>query len=437
MLRRIAVLICTVFVLFSFTSCNVLDADINGLLTPPKQDGYTYPIQKALEDSVGDKITLKYPISGNYRTAFTLMDIDGDTVNEAVALYSLTTDGTVSMHLNVIDYENDEWISRSDVNIVGNGVEKIEFCDLNNDSIPEIIVGWMVYGTVDKQVGIYTYENGVLNQRAMEKYTDFVCAKFRDTKKDDFILLNLNSNEKTSTLKILELSGKGIVETGSAILDGGVTSYSTPLVASLSDGTPALFIDAIKGTGTLTEIVWFEKDRLRTIYDSALGETNLTFRPSTLTYVTDINGDLSVEIPVMSLLGSTAEKPDAEKVYVTKWCSFNGKKLKVLQNTFMNYNDGYFFTVPEKWLNKLYLARQPDLRQRIIYSYDEATALQGDELFRIIAISPDDIDTGDIDLTGYEKIAENKELLYFVKIAENNSFKIDIEFFKENFALLG
>ena len=139
----------------------------------------------------------------------------------------------------------------------------------------------------------------------------------------------------------------------------------------------------------------------------------------------------------MSLLGSTAEKPDAEKVYVTKWCSFNGKKLKVLQNTFMNYNDGYFFTVPEKWLNKLYLARQPDLRQRIIYSYDEATALQGDELFRIIAISPDDIDTGDIDLTGYEKIAENKELLYFVKIAENNSFKIDIEFFKENFALLG
>ncbi len=435
-LRRISVLLCALFVLFTFSSCNIFDTNIDNLLTPPKQDGYTYPIQQALEAAVGSKITLKYPISGNYRTAFTLMDIDGDSVNEAIALYSLTTDGTVSMHLNIIDYENDEWVSKSDVNIVGNGVEKIEFCDLNKDSIPEIIVGWMVYGTVDKQVGVYTYDRGVLNQRAMEKYTDFVCAKFNDTKMEDFIVLNHNATEKTATLKILELSENGIVETGTALLDGGVTSYFAPLVATLADGTPALFIDAIKGNGTLTEIVWFEKDQLKSIYNHTTGETSLTFRPSTLTYLTDIDGDMNYEIPVMSLLLSTADKPDSEKVYVTKWCSFNGKKLKVEKHTFMNYTDGYFFSVPEKWLDKMYLARQLDLRQRIIYSYDADTAMQGDELFRIIATSRSDIEAGKLDLTGYEQIAEKDELVYLVKITEDNSFKIDLEFMKDNFKLI-
>ncbi len=435
--RKIALVFCAVFIVITSASCNILDADINSLLTPPKQDGYTYPIQQALEASVGDDITLKYPISGNYRTAFTLMDIDGDMVNEAVALYSRTVDGTISMHLNVIDYENDEWVSKNDVSIVGNGVEKIEFCDLNRDGIPEIIIGWMIYGTVDKQVGIYTYDGGVLNQRAMEKYTDFVCAKFKDKEKDDFIVLNLNSTEKNATLKILEISESGILETDSALLDGGVTSYSTPLVTTLPNGTTALFIDAIKGSGMLTEIVWFEKGKLKSIYDSTEGETSLTSRPSTLAYVTDIDGDLSFEVPVMSLLVSTAEKPDTEKVYVTKWCSFDGKKLRTVKNTFMNYSDGYYLTVPEKWLDKLYLARQPDLRQRIIYSYDKETAMQGDELFRIITVTNKDIKEGKLDLTGYEQIAATEELTYLVKIAQGNSFKIDTEFFKENFKLIG
>lgn len=436
--RKIALVFCAVFIVMTSASCNILDADINSLLTPPKQDGYTYPIQKALEASVGDDITLKYPISGNYRTAFTLVDIDGDTVDEAVALYSRTVDGTVSMHLNVIDYENDEWVSKNDVSVVGNGVEKIEFCDLNNDGILEIIIGWMVYGTVDKQVGIYTYDNGVLNQRAMEKYIDFVCTKFRSREKDDFIVLNLNSTEKTATLKILEISQSGILETASALLDGGVTSYSAPVLTTLSNGTTALFIDAIKGSGMITEIVWFENNQLNSIYDPVSGETNLTYRPSTLAGITDIDGDLNFEVPIMSLLPSTADKPDSEKVYVTSWSSFDGRRLKAVKNTFMNYTDGYYLTIPDKIsLDKLYLARQPDIRQRIIYSYDKEANLQGDELFRIIAATNKDIEEGKLDLTGYEQIAATDELVYLVKIAPDNSLNIDLDFIKENFKLIG
>ncbi len=433
--KRIAAIISSVIIALTFSSCNSLDMNIDGLLSPPKQDGDIYPIQQALEAAVGKTITLKYPIAGDNRSAFSFKDIDADGIDEALALYSLNTDGTVSMHLNIIDYEAGEWVSRSDVKIVGSGIEKITFCDLSGDNIPEIIVGWMIYGTVDKQVGVYTYDGKALNQRVLEKYTDFFCDSLNTDDKDELIVIDLNTTDKTSEVKILALSESGITEIGSALLDGGVTSYSAPIVSKLSDGRKALYIDAIKGTGTLTEIVWFEKNILCSTYDTALAETRLTYRPSAV-YTKDLNADGIYDIPIMSLLASTALMPETDKVYVTSWCNFNGTNLNVIENTFMNYTDGYYITISNKWMNRIHLARKVDSRLRIFYSYDPATDMQGNEVFRIVATTQSDIDSGKFDNAGYEKLGSQNGMIYMAKVAENNELDITIEVLKDNFYII-
>ncbi|MBO7218107.1 MAG: hypothetical protein J6V50_05345 [Clostridia bacterium] len=433
--RKLAVLLCAVLMLFTFTSCNYFDISADSLITPPLQDGDIYPIQLALEKSVGKDITLKYPISGDFRSAFSFKDIDGDGDEEALALYSVSKEGTVSTHLNIIDNINDEWVSCSDVSVVGNGVEKMTFCDLNNDKIPEIIIGWMIYGTVDKQVGVYTYDGNVLNQRAMEKYTDFICECINTAGNDELIIINLNTTEKTSAIKILKLSKTGIAETGTAMLDGGVTSYSVPIVSKLADGRPALYLDAIKGTGTLTEIVWFDGTTLKSTYNAVTAETSTTYRPSAV-YLRDINGDELLDIPMMSILPSTVNKPDVDKVYVTSWSNFDGTKLKVIENTFMNYTDGYYLSIQDNWMNRLHLARKTDSRQRIFYSYDPKEDVQGAEIFRIISISVSDVETGKFDTTGYEKLGDYADVAHFAKVIEDNELKITFEMLKDNFYII-
>lgn len=431
-LKRIAAVLCAFALAFSLTACSAIDTNVEDMITPPLQDGDIYDIQKALEASVGNKIILKYPISGDYRAAFSFMDIDGDGVEEALALYSVNNDGTVSMHLNIIDKIEDEWVSRSDIKVVGNGVEKLAFSDLNDDKVPEIIVGWMIYGTVDKQVGVYTYDGTALNQRAMEKYTDFLCASLKQGGNEELIVIDLNTTDKTSSVKVLSLNDTGIVESGSAMLDGGVTSYSAPIVSTLSDGRPALFLDAIKGTGTLTEIIWFDDNTLKSTYDPLLAETSLTFRPSAV-YLRDIDGNGDYEIPVMSILKSTEQKPEVDKVYVTSWSSFNGKKLVTEMNTFMNYTDGYYLSIPAKWMNKLHLARKTDSKQRIFYSYDPKTDTQGDELFRIVAVE------GAVQRENtdeYFELGKHNEITYFAKVVENNDLSITEEQLKENFFII-
>lgn len=432
-LKKIAAVICVFILSFSLTACSSIDTNVEDMITPPLQDGDIYDIQKALEASVGSKITLKYPISGDYRSAFSFKDVDGDGVDEAIALYSVNNDGTVSMHLNIIDNIDDEWVSRSDVKVAGNGIEKLTFCDLNNDNKPEIVVGWMIYGTVDKQVGVYTYDGAALNQRAMEKYTDFLCASLKNDGNEELIVIDLNTTQKTSSVKVLSLNSTGIAETGSAMLDGGVTSYSAPVVSTLSDGRPVLLLDAIKGTGTLTEIIWFEENVLRSTYDSLLAETNLTFRPSAV-YLKDIDEDGDYEIPVMNILKSTEQKPEVDKVYVTSWSSFNGKKLITVMNTFMNYTDGYYLSIPDKWMNKLHLARKTDSKQRIFYSYDPKTDTQGDEIFRIVAVDSS-VKRENFE-TGYVELGKHNETTYIAKVVEGNDLSVTIEQLKENFFII-
>lgn len=433
--KKIAALFCAVIMLFTFTSCSYLDTSIDSLITPPKQDGDIYPIHQALEKSIGKVFTLKYPISGDYRSAFTFKDIDGDGFEEALALYTLNNEGTVTTHLNIIDNVNEEWVSCSDVMVVGNGVEKMTFCDLNDDEIPEIIIGWMIYGTVDKQVGVYTYDGYVLNQRAMEKYTDFLCDSLKSSGNDELIIINLNTTEKTSAIKVLTLSQTGIAETGTAMLDGGVTSYSTPIVAKLADGRPALYLDAIKGTGTLTEIVWFDGATLKSTYNAVTAETSLTYRPSVV-YLNDINGDEITDVPIMSVLPSTAMRIETDKVYVTAWSCFDGVEMKVVKNTFMNYSDGYYLTIPDDWMNRLHLARKTDSRQRIFYSYNTDEEIQGPEVFRIISVSQADIDSGKFDATGYQKLGDHADSVHFAKIIDDNELDITFEKLKANFYII-
>ena len=139
-LKKLIMLILSALLTFILSGCDALMFNADELLLSPMLEGVMYPVQQALEDSVKDKITLKYPVSGEYRSAFVMKDIDGNGVDEALAFYSTTADSTVTMHINIIEF-NGEWESKGDLSLVGNGVESVSFADLDGNGRLEIIVG--------------------------------------------------------------------------------------------------------------------------------------------------------------------------------------------------------------------------------------------------------------------------------------------------------
>ena len=71
---------------------------------------------------------MKTPTTGDYRSSFILYDFDGDGEDEAIALYSYSTDET-AVYLHFLDCRGGEWLSIADIKGSGSEVYKIEFCD--------------------------------------------------------------------------------------------------------------------------------------------------------------------------------------------------------------------------------------------------------------------------------------------------------------------
>ena len=429
-LRIFAALLC----LFMLTSCSEFDSNTKSLLLAPRQEEL-YHIQKALEKSAGSDITLKYPTSGEYRSAFVLKDINGDGENEAFAFYSKTVEDAITMNINVITSNGEEWQSKGNSNIVAGGIEKVVFCDLDGDGVEEIIVGWTVFGTVDKQLAVYSFDGEGLKKRAGEKYSDFICGNLTGDNKNEIIVLGINATDKSAIAKVFSLNEGSVSEIGAVQLDGGITSFYTPVLSKLSNSKPAIYVDAVKGVGVITEILWFENETLMQLNREKGTEESITFR-TTLATVKDFNSDGILDVPLSEILKSTEKNEEIDKVYVTNWSNFDGKNFKTVASAFMNYADGYYLTISPQMLDKLYLARKTESRLRIFYSYDLKTETQGDEVFRIMAVDKATYNEGTYKTQSYENVYETDKLIYLIRVQKDNPIGMTSEILKSSFGIL-
>ncbi|MDE6102601.1 MAG: hypothetical protein K2F73_06465, partial [Ruminococcus sp.] len=90
--------------MFFLTGC-VFSSSIDNLMAPPKLSVEQEQIYNALTDAAGTSISLKYPKSGKYLSAFIIEDIDGDGGNEAVVFYEKTSIAVEenTLRINILD----------------------------------------------------------------------------------------------------------------------------------------------------------------------------------------------------------------------------------------------------------------------------------------------------------------------------------------------
>ena len=67
-----------------FTGCDLTLSTIDNLIKPPKLSEEQNRIDTALKASVGDNISLVYPKTGDYKSAFIVENIDEEETSEAI-----------------------------------------------------------------------------------------------------------------------------------------------------------------------------------------------------------------------------------------------------------------------------------------------------------------------------------------------------------------
>ena len=418
-LKNAAVVILSLFLCVSLCSCKMFTADTAELLSPPALTGDIAPIASAISASAGGEYTLKYPSVGNYRSAVVQNDIDGDGIMEAFAFYSMTEEESTVMYVNVICSKNGKWKSVAKQKIVAGGVDRVDFCDLDGDGISEILIGWEIYGTSEMQMAVYSFKNNELNRRMLQQYTHFLCGDIDEDGNNEITVIMINSGDTPNTATVYRLN----------------KTVNEPVYAHLSSGKPAIYIDEIKGVGAVTEVLFIEKNKLvNPLFNAEKGETTATLRAAAFG-VQDINSDGIIEIPVQREVPAVSKSDVAEKIYLTDWCSYNGEALTPQISALMNANDGYYYIVPSKLIDRMAVYKNTDRHLREIYRYDGNAA--GDLLFTIKTVKKTDWDNERYAGRGFSEITHDGVSSYICSISEAGEANgMTVTEIRQNFRLI-
>lgn len=432
-LKKLLILLVVTALCMSLCGCELFTTPTEELVSPPELTGDMYPISEALSQSINGEYTLRYPSRGDRRSAIVLEDINNDGVFEAFAFYSTVNDETTVMHLNVIGYKDNKWESVAEHTINAIGVERVDFSDLDGDSVKEIVIGWEIYGSSEKELGVYSYKDNNFTQRLQQKYTGFLCGDLDSNGDNEIFIHLLNTSEATNSALVFNFDQNGTQQTAGCIMDSAVKTASEPVLSTLSSGVPAVYIDEIKGIGAVTEVLYLSKGELvNPLLDTENTMENTgTLRAASIS-CTDINHDGIVEIPVASDLPSA--DGSAEGIYYTNWCSFNGENLTVKQITVVNSIDGYYLAVPNRLVGNIAISKDTDNHRRVVYTYDAAEQTVGERIFTITALEAKEWDDEEFDRKDMQELYRKGETVFAVSVSSTQTqYKVTLEEIQDMF----
>lgn len=436
MIKKLAIGFLCLLLTLTLCGCDFFAADTAELLSPPALSDDLKHISNAIGASVEEEYTLKYPQSGELRSAVIQQDVNGDGVNEAFAFYSAKSDEVEMMNINSVVKRDGKWESAGSQSIVASGVHRVEFCDLDQDGVSEILVGWQIYGTSEMQLAVYSFKENILVQRLLKKYTHFVTCNLDGNKTNEVMVIDVNAENSQNAASLYGMSDEGVVLLGKCQLDSKVQSFEHPIVSELSSGKKAVYIDSVKGIGAITEVIIYEKGKLlNPLFDEQTQETSLTLRSASFN-TRDFNNDSVLEIPVQLNVPSVSKSQVAEKLYLTNWCSFNGEILTTQVTSMINVLDGYYYNIPAKWVGNIAILKDTDNRIREIYTYDTEEMSVGKSLLYIRAISKKDWEKGIYDALNLIEIGETETAVIACRISkEAKNAGITIDQVKSNFGI--
>ncbi len=412
MVKKILCLALVLSGILSLSGCDIFTADTAELLSPPALIGDMLPINEALKRSEGSEFSFQYPSRGNYRSAVVQHDVDKDGILEAFAFYSTQNREMAKMNINMVANKNGDWKSVAKQEIVAGGVDRIDFSDLDGDGVDEILVGWEIYGTSELKLAVYSIGENSLTQRMLEQYTHFVSCDLDKNDVNEILIVRAFPAESKNSAHLFSLTSVGVSQVSSCQLDGTAKTLNHPIVAPLSNGENAVYIDEIKGIGATTEVIFLEKGQLvNPLLDKDANETTATLRIATLE-CRDINGDGILEIPVRREVPTVTRTSEGEKQYLTDWCSFNGTSLTSQLLTYTSVGEGYYYIIPTKWINQMAILRDEANSLTEIYRFNTEENVSAERLLYIRSVKKSDWDKGVYKNQDVTEIVNNGETSY-------------------------
>ena len=390
------------------------------LLSPPRLDGEQTEIYDALRAFTNDNITLKYPRSGQYRSAFVVRNIDDEPSDEAIVFYEMpNVSSGSSLRMNFLDKQDGHWVSVYDFAAPGSEVESIQFTDLGDGAVT-ILANYLVQSSSDRSTSVMTYRNGVPQELASIRniYTAIFDADGNGT--DDLFAISIERSLGITSASIYSQYRNKFTLIGATNLNSGFAEIRNVVCGTCStSGTRGIFIDYAFSDGSFGTDAIVYNDKYFALSPAlspdTISRTSNTYTP----YMNscDPDGDGCIEIPATVPFIQYEESPHAEQLCETVWYTLNrnGSEISRKFGSFVGTKGDYILLFPAGWNGKV--TASASISEGIIRfnRYNNISGVTEDSLLKLYAASEGNteryendeyISLGTSPMTGYSYYAQ-------------------------------
>lgn len=442
------------------SSCTGFSPVTEDLMQPPKLTAEQKALDDALRESVTQDFTLKYPKSGEFRSAYVYYNLDDDEEEEALAFYSIGLSSTARVAL--LDRKDGVWHAVNALSGASQEVEFVAFAHISNRDKKDVIIGWSSEEESEKQLEMYSCIDGKLERMLFRDssgktdfnyYDSYLVNDMDSDGLDDIYLFSRDERNRLESSWIKQLAydanSNNVRLYSEHSLSDSISKFVGVTAGRINERRRGIFIDELLfGDQLATEVFTLDSDGLLTpvisfgargdedisaLYEMTLRDVSSDDKDVSKEAVcTDINGDSIIEIPSARLLPGYKRQKDSEALYLTEYMQLKNNSLERVQAMVINRAGGYRVDFPEEWLDQVTVFAQPETSEWRFIEYnasleDPFSDLSG-ELLRIRVVSKKGYQ--DKNLEKYTELDTRGMFTYYAYIPENVNSNLSISAFQ-------
>lgn len=416
--------------LFCLSGCSLTPASMESLLSPPVRTEEQSEIYQALLGSVNTNISLVYPRSGEYTSAFVVEDIDGDGQEDALVFYRDQSQATStgSVRMNFLVQRDGSWVSTHDISLQNaTEVEKMQL--LREEGITYLVVGFNQSSTSEKLLKVYVYSQEYGPEECLsENCSNFMVTDLDGDGVSDLFMISAPPVSDNVVREVTGILWK--LQNGQFVEDSTVRMNSRAMeYLNLNQGwveqesTPALYLDSQIGTGSEgTEIICYQNGQLVDLMVGVNAEEDraaITYRPSGYSCL-DLDHNGCYEIPSPSLFPGYTNEDSTQSLSYIVWSNYRRGNLVPTAITYTNYLLNYHFYLPDSWVGAISATWDSTTNEITFFQYQDTIRQQDEVLLKIRVFTRSDWEDRS-PASHYVRLAQNGQLVYSYELFETGS----------------
>ena len=377
------------------SACSSFQPNLTDLMQSPKLTEEQAEIYEALTNAADvSDVQLKYPKSGDYRSAFVMFDLDADGEDEALVFYNMPSWGG-NVRIMVLDHQQDEWVSVYDAVGEGTDVMEVDFQVLTASGRHCVLIGWEQGTSENTSISVYDYTGGQLRVLYESEYSQMLIEDLDQDGTKEILLGIFKASSKTGAIRLINDTEDGLQSASRVVMDSTITGFLGIEIGWLAQNQIAVFVDAYtSSTQIVTEIMVYTDDgKLRSL-SSHYGGLDRPLLREVPVRCEDINGDGILEIPVSLVEYSEEEREEDNRKNLLQYLYLsNPEELERLgeadsaENSqagsvtftfspvwtgFVNLDYGFRFQFPEEWIGQVNVVKESDRNEWVFTLRTEA-----------------------------------------------------------------